>query len=363
MYISQDTIFDIVLNPDEYSTKILIWDQENFVKSWELVSTDKGVHIEIMDDYFVGNHFQIPESRFMVHNGILYQGLRGSFLQQKENKTEDLALFWEIKPDHIPIQNIDDLSLKYWRGSLIWQGVEKEKGYAQLMMLPCFNDPAYSISCAPQESYIEKNFFYYHDDNYIVYHWAPVNYGNEYVIDIVRSNGEIVQTLTFKKYEGKSKLPVSYKYSENGRYFATLEPEWEHPESYDSKLNDVRVVVYEITHNPEIEEFSLKEVRVVEKITEELNYVQESEYSYTQLQIEVLNDMSIWHFSDTSKRYFYEDVSLWEPITKEIKKDLPKEEEITYLSFFPRIGGGIAQHGNNVYAVDVDKKVKFLNIV
>ncbi|CAI2364011.1 unnamed protein product [Moneuplotes crassus] len=351
IYISQEVIFEMTMANNSYQTEIYLCDEPNFVKSCTL-SDGKDIQIDIVEDFFVGNHFQIPQEGFKVCNKMLYQGLKGSLLQPKETKTEDLVLFWEIEEHQIPTKKVQTRVPLFSENTLMWQGFNEKNDIAELMILPCYNDPSFKITSPPSGSYAEQNFFYHSNDDYIVYHWTPINYGTQYPIDIVKANGEIVQTLMLDKFDTKGKLSSSYFYSPNMRYVATIEPHWEESDDYYSKLKDITIIVYEFCQNSETKEFYLKEIRNIDSAVEELSLKLSTEFSYSEYYtFYLMNDKSIAYKSDYPDEFSIEGFCLNDSIQKELKR-----EETGYIkeALYPKENGVVISFQENVYNLDLN---------
>jgi hypothetical protein len=57
---------------------------------------DKEKEISIAKDYYVNPEFFASSKNYLILQSILYDDFTGYLLQEKENKTEDLSISWNI---------------------------------------------------------------------------------------------------------------------------------------------------------------------------------------------------------------------------------------------------------------------------
>lgn len=51
---------------------------------------------EVKKDWYINSEFIASKDNYLILDGILYEGMIGHYLQDKENKTENLAMSWNV---------------------------------------------------------------------------------------------------------------------------------------------------------------------------------------------------------------------------------------------------------------------------
>lgn len=151
---------------------------------------------------------------------MLYQKFQAFLLQERESASEEYAFVWE--PDDLGIDpsKIDDIypiESKTW---LLYYGVREGqmKNEQEAFLLPQFNDPKILILNPNEVSNYKSEFFFYHDQRYIIY-MKSVEGLDHIIFEIYHLNGSLEQII-------KLKIKGLYNHSEaniitspSGRYF------------------------------------------------------------------------------------------------------------------------------------------------
>ena len=284
MYTSQDAIFEVVVTNQNYELEFLICDEPNYVKKWIYREVKNRWELVIDEDYFVGNHFGIPNQPFMIVNKMLYQGFKGSLLQQKDLKTEDLVMFWEPEAEILPIEKVNSWHYFPNQFILLWGGTRKdsENQSQTLFYLPEYNKPNFSLFIHDYNLNLENTYFFYHCNDYIIFHFGSVfEEIEDHLIQVRRVNGDLHQILKIKKFSWGYKFNGDKIISPNGRYIASLISKFETNEEYQTLLRSLKIIVYELIMEKETKQFNLKEVRIIEDAFDIFSFKKEYSDPYT----------------------------------------------------------------------------------
>ena len=369
MYESTDflKVVKVAYNSTTYVNEVIICDEMKYIKQGSFKTDNNGKYqINIEKEYYVNNEFTGDSSNFVVSNQMLYEGFKAYLMQNRGKETMDLALTCE--PDDVGIDR-SFLAANYPIASKSWMmffgkyyNDEKQKYMNRVLLLPEYNQPKIVHLNPNDVGYYKAEFFYYHNNDYLVY--IKQTYGINHVpVEIFRRNGDFHQTI---KLSIKGCMDYSYAkviLSPSGRYLMYIEGENVLGENNISEIKD-RAIIAEIKHDPVSEEFVLETRRTVEDFKERYNRTasETNMYDYSSCYNYFLTDNMEILFVDTSdNKLMYEEIPIAKDIEKKLgRRDYNEEEyrQVADLTWIPQNGGFAAYSSQDVYFIRVNSETR-----
>ena len=102
MYLSQDEIKSVKFVYEQgYSLYIFLCDESKHLKKFEFYENQEKVYATQKNDYYIHNDFDGTKTDYAISDEMLYTGIDGYLLQDKENAATEKAI--KCMPDSVGI--------------------------------------------------------------------------------------------------------------------------------------------------------------------------------------------------------------------------------------------------------------------
>lgn len=237
----------------------------------------------------------------------------------------------------------------------------------EMLLLPQYNQPK-TVHLNPNDTgYYKAEYFYYHNNNFIIYHRQA--YGQDHVgIEIYLRNGDYHQTIKLK-IEGCYDHSYARLYlSSNGRYIFYCEAvkiEPDNPNNYETKT--VGKIV-ELTYDAKTLEFKFETKRTIEDFKERYNkqageintynyyYGNGMEYDFF-----VTDNQELLFFDKTNGKIMYEEMDCAKDLEKKLGKRDYNEEEyrtISDMTWYVKNGGFACHSSEQVFFIRINSELR-----
>ena len=204
---------------------IYFWDESKHLKKFEFSETESKTCLKQNNDYYVHDDFDGLSTDYAISKKMLYIGIDGYLLQEKENATKEKAI--KCMPDGIGIDNQKiDYGFPIWSSSILLFMGKNQSHQRKIIILPEYHSPKsrYMGDTELRSGEFKGSHFFAHDENYIVCYHFPASKAHIEVI-IKKKNGEIYQKLEINLKWVDSNNYIRFSLSPNGRYMFYFEHE------------------------------------------------------------------------------------------------------------------------------------------
>ena len=102
MYLSQDDIKSVkIVKESSRSLEIILCDESKHLKRFEFYESQEKVKATQTRDYYIHNDFDGTKTDYAISDEMLYTGIDGYLLQDKENAATEKAI--KCMPDSVGI--------------------------------------------------------------------------------------------------------------------------------------------------------------------------------------------------------------------------------------------------------------------
>jgi len=277
LYESQDYIKRVQADYDSYNGyyHINIADEVKYLKRYKFDTSKDKRKLTIADEFFVHSSFD-GSKNFRFTNKMVYENGTEAYLCQKRgDELEGSGATISPLIEAIDTYEVtDEYPLQSQRWLLIYGPLAQDdnedddgagsyyteedddtvgkNGYGAIL-LPEYNQPKVQILPPNDVSYYKAEYFFYQNNNYMVYHKQSYNHNDHVKIDIFWRNGDVYQNLKLKLHNCYDHSYAKIILSPSGRYIFYVEEDKDDPEISWGKT-------VELSLNPETKEFYLKEV-------------------------------------------------------------------------------------------------------
>ena len=207
---------------------------------------------------------------------------------------------------------------------------ENSKREYEVLLLPQYNQPKVVHLNPNDVSYYKAEYFFYHNNNFLVYH--KQSYGMDHVgIEIYRRNGAIHQILKLKLKGCYDHSYAKITLSPSGRYiFYVEEVDKKNPEDLEPAGTVGKIV--ELMMDKKTRNFTLELRETIEDFVARYNRTASSHntydyYSYGSLKFFLTDKMELLFINTSDKVLMYDDIKCQDEVDKKFgKSEYDKEQ-------------------------------------
>ena len=294
---------------------------------------------------------------------MLYQKFHAFLLQERESASEEYAFVWE--PDDLGIDpsKIDDIypiESKTW---LLYYGVREGqmKNEQEAFLLPQFNDPKILILNPNEVSNYKSEFFFYHDQRYIIY-MKSVEGLDHIIYEIYHLNGSLEQIIKLKIKGLHNHSEANIITSPSGRYFFYVEES----DSLLAKSKNKRPIgkVLELNINPKTRKFEFTLIRKIDNFYENYGLLSEQVNSgdfNLRNELHLTDNKEILYINKSKEILIFEDIECQDEVYQKLGKQ--EDNSDRYRTLFdviwvPKNGGFAFYTESDVYFLRINSETR-----